>query len=267
MQLMIQVFKETLMPGSMQFLVIGLAAGVLLLYRHAGSERWGRRWLAVLVASYWFLSIPLGADAVVSVLSYGFKPVATPADARGATAVVVLDGGSFRFGTPTNGITVVNRASALRTLEAVRIYRMLDHPWMIVTAGGHDQGEWATPEGGAVREELIKAGVPEHLIVLDTKSRNTREHAVNIAQLLRQHGVRQFVLVTSPMHIRRAVLVFQSQGLQPIPSAPSVWFDGSHWRWAKLLPGGDVLQISGEGLYDGMGLLYYWSRGWLSASS
>jgi len=150
---------KQMLPDSLGFLLIGLAGGVALLYRGPSAQRWARRWLVALAAGYWFFSIPLGADVLVAILSQGFRPLSSQAEARGATAVVVLDGGSFRFGSGNDEITVVNRASAPRALEALRVYRMLDRPWVIVTGGAYGAGQHIVPEGGAIQQTLIRAGV------------------------------------------------------------------------------------------------------------
>jgi uncharacterized SAM-binding protein YcdF (DUF218 family) len=256
--------KQTLLPGTLGFLIIGVAAGAVLLRRGQAAQRWGRGWVAFLAAAYWILSIPIGADALVACVGYGYGPV-DAATARGADAVVVLDGGALRFRNSGGEIAVVSRASALRVIEALRVYRLADRPWLVVTGGTYGPPNGTLPEGEAVRAALIQAGVDPKRIVLDSTSRNTREHALNIGRILHEHGAGRFVLVTSHTHIRRALGAFREAGLDPIPSAAPVWPNGdrSLWERARFWPSTDTLQVSADALYDAFGLVYYRMRGWM----
>lgn len=265
MDALVRTVVGELLPGSAPFLIVCLAVGTTLLYWKGRGERWGRRWLTALAGMYWLMSVPLGAKGLVALLSYGYHPIAAVGEASGATAIVVLDAGTMSVRLGGKEIAVVSRASAFRALEAARVYRLLDHPWVIVSAGSYEpQPAWRL-EGSVLRGELTKAGVPADRIVLDTRSRNTREHAINIAPLLRERGIDRFVLVTSVTHIRRAQLAFEAQGLQPVPSVSGFRSEGEGRRhWPSWWPSAVDLQESEDAMHDFLGLLYYWIRGWLS---
>lgn len=258
-----QSIKATL-PGSVPFFVVGVAAGVALLYWRADGGRLGRRFLTGLVTVYWLLCIPLGADALVAGLRGGFRSITAAREADGATAVVVLTAGTSTHRSGEHAVEVLNSAGAFRVLEAARVYRLLGNPWVIV-AGGITDRHQARPEAACMRDELIRIGVPGDRILLDTVSRTTREHASHLPPLLRRHDIKRFVLVTSPTHMRRAVMTFDAAQLQFVPSVSALRSDdGSGWRWASLWPSSRALNISAAALYDYVGLTYYWSRGWFS---
>ena len=91
MELIAEAVKA-LMPGSMEFLLTGLVAGVLLSAVPGRSTRWGQRWLAVLAGAYFLMSTPLAADWLLAGLRQGHGQL-NPATTR-ATTIAVLGNGT-----------------------------------------------------------------------------------------------------------------------------------------------------------------------------
>lgn len=65
---------------------------------------------------------------------------------------------------------------------------------------------------------LQDLGVPSQAIALEELSRNTRENAAFTAGLLRARGIDHVLLVTSALHMSRALALFAAQGLQVMPA-------------------------------------------------
>ncbi len=83
--------------------------------------------------------------------------------------------------------------------------------------------------------------------------------------LLESQHIEDFLLVTSPSHMRRSVGAFVAQGLDPIP-APSVQHpDGFLEDKFLLMPNRDALEASRMAMRETMALGYYAIRGWLSS--
>ena len=80
--------------------------------------------------------------------------------------------------------------------------------------------------------------------------------------MLADRGLTDFVLVTSPLHMRRSMLAFEQQGMHPIPS-PSPLVPDRSTRRSALLPSDMWLQIGDSVLYEWLARGYYWWRGWL----
>ena len=55
--------------GSMTFLIVGFAVGVVLLNSRL-PMRWGRIWLTALLGLYWLLSLPVTAHTLIQNLQY-----------------------------------------------------------------------------------------------------------------------------------------------------------------------------------------------------
>ena len=62
-------------------------------------------------------------------------------------------------------------------------------------------------------------GVPGGSIHAEGGSRNTHENAVFTRQLLVEQGLHRVLLVTSAMHMRRALATFTSAGIDAVPAA------------------------------------------------
>lgn len=255
-----ELFKHSL-PGSIPFLLAAFAVGLGLL-RHLRTRRCGGAFLAGLFLVYMFFSVPVLSRMLAVPLEQGFEPLRTKAEIHGAQAIVVLDGGTFRYGDADRLIEFPNRASTLRALEAARLYRLMGDALVVVTGGAENaRANWA-PEASALRDVLVRVGVPASAIMLDSGSTNTREHAVNVVKLLQERGISKFVLVTSPTHIRRAVMAFKAVSADPVPSPSRSTLEyGSGWE--SYWPSGEALLFTQEVMHDYLGLAYYHARNWL----
>jgi uncharacterized SAM-binding protein YcdF (DUF218 family) len=74
-----------------------------------------------------------------------------------------------------------------------------------------------------------------------------------VAAVLRARGVASILLVTSMLHMRRAKLCFEKQGLRVSP-APVPRIEGEPPERASMLA---------QALHEYIGLAYYRLRGWI----
>ena len=109
-----------------------------------------------------------------------------------------------------------------------------------------------------MRALAMDNGVPSDAIELETHAANTRDNVVFSNAILARHGWHRIVLVSSPYHMRRAVLTWRKLAPEVvvIPSpVPSSQFY-AHDRGASLV------QIRGIA-WEYAALVTYWWRGWL----
>ncbi len=84
----------------------------------------------------------------------------------------------------------------------------------IVIAGGNPNIVFKErKESLAIRDYLVKMGIPSGDILVEDESRNTYENAANTAELLGADG-RKIILVTSGFHVRRAKACFEGVGFE-----------------------------------------------------
>src|SRR5438477_2145126 len=256
--------KFALRPASVNFVVAALGLGVLL--------AWSRRtwriapfyWLLLLVG-YTALATPVISDWLVDQSSGGYPRLERAADAHGAHTVVVLGSGSRTLRDRAQAIDIPTAETVMRTIEGARLYHLLGAPTVILSGGVTDLATPdARPESEAMRGVILRLGVPADHLVLESVSRTTRMEADAVAAILGNHRADQILLVTSPMHMRRSIAVFEAAGMKPVPAPalPSSERSPLACRWC---PTHDALQASDDVVYEQAAFLYYWLQGWTSS--
>ena len=258
---MLDFLKENFRPSNIVCVLALLTPGTALLFVPS-LARWGRRWLAGVVLFYALLSSEAGAGLLARTLTGGYTPLASAGDARGARVVVVLGSGSVNLRAAGRQLSSVTMQGGLRVLEAARLFDLLTGPLVIASGGITEHDGAAAPESVALQRALIDVGVRPDRILLESESKNTRDEVLVIKRMLAERGLTDFVLVTSPLHMRRSMLAFEQQGLHPIPSPSPLVPDRSTER-SRLLPSDMWLNVGDSALYEWLARGYYWCSGWL----
>lgn len=141
-----------------------------------------------------------------------------------------------------------------RVKQAVELYRAGYAKHLIFSSGF----VFAFREPDVMRSLAIGNGVPPAAIELETRATNTYENVTYSSAIAKQRGWRRVLLVSSPYHMRRAVLTWHHQvpdiEVVPTPVPASQFY--AHERGASL---DQIRGIAQE--YTAM--LVYWWRGWL----
>ena len=173
--------------------------------------------------------------------------VATPA--RPADAVVVFAGGVGETGKAGGGSGYQERVK-----QAVDLYHEGQAPLMIFSSGY----TFVFHETQVMKDLAVALGIPPSAIILETKAANTVENITFVEAILEQHGWRQILLVSSPYHMRRALLVFRKMApaitVIPTPVPKSQFY--THDLGANLQ------QIRAI-LHEYLAIAYYWWKGWI----
>ena len=203
-------------------------------------------------------SLPVTADALRDALAAEHGPGAVESVPSG-DAIVVLGGGIDAPGG--DRLHPDLNAAADRLWHAVRLYRAGVAPWIVVS-GGSVWGTRRQTETEAMRTLLLDLGVPEAFVILEDRSRNTRENAERTAGLAEEWDFSRIVLVTSATHMPRAAAVFRAVGFEVVPAPTDhARFDDRPpvLRW---LPDAEALHESTKVLKEYLGLAVYTLRGW-----
>src|SRR5262249_32960802 len=96
-------------------------------------------------------------------------------------------------------------AAHRRALRAASAYAEGVAPLVVVSGGKRWHG---VREADALRESLLRAGVPDSAIVVETRSLTTRQNARFVAELLRRRGLTRAGIVTCDWHLSRAIACF-----------------------------------------------------------
>ena len=148
---------------------------------------------------------PIGVLAVGAALMWRrvWRSRGDPPPER-ASAIVVLGCQAFPWGAGTE--------LRARTHQGAALFHAGVAP-RILASGGYSAGRFSEPE--AIRNELVRRGVPETAIELDHTGINTRG---TIATLRRQ-GIEHAVAVSSPYHLPRIAAEARRQGVALTTSA------------------------------------------------
>ena len=88
---------------------------------------------------------------------------------------------------------------------------------LIVLTGGKGPGD-RLAESEAGRDWLVGAGVSPDAILIETQSRTTRENLAFALPLLAENEVSRVLLVSDPLHMRRAARMALDLGMDAYPS-------------------------------------------------
>jgi uncharacterized SAM-binding protein YcdF (DUF218 family) len=180
----------------------------------------------------------------------------------GETAVVLLgSGNNTAENWSGDRYSVLDSIGTERALEAFRVYRLLDARWIISSGGQPDPEDHDQPAGVVMQTVLTQMGVPAERILIEQQSRTTRDEAVIVAGMLQTLHVEHVVLVTSGLHMRRALAVFRGAGIFAIPAIARETPHTASWL-RNVLPTDDGLDESQYVLHEILGLAYYALRGW-----
>ncbi|HHH49570.1 MAG TPA: YdcF family protein [Saprospiraceae bacterium] len=104
--------------------------------------------------------------------------------------------------------------TANRLTHALELYRKGVFKKILITGGSPDVLGIKTSEGERVLSFLVLMGIPKTDIIIEGKSRNTRENAVFTKALLsQQYPNAKCLLITSAFHMPRARACFKKLGL------------------------------------------------------
>jgi uncharacterized SAM-binding protein YcdF (DUF218 family)/glycosyltransferase involved in cell wall biosynthesis len=213
-------------------------ATLLRLYRRARGRAVGAAGALALLVFIAFFTPALWLIA---------EPLRISVPPQQSDAIVVLAGGVGESGRAGGGYQE-------RVKAAVDMYHA-GFAQRLVFVSGY---VFAFREAEVMRDLARSVGVPESDVVLETRAANTYEGVLRVRELLADEGWNRILLVSSPYHMRRAMLVWKKNapGVDVVatPVLQSQFY--SHGRGASLE------QIRGIA-QEYTALAVYWYRGWL----
>lgn len=170
-----------------------------------------------------------------------------------ADAIVVLGGGvqggrsGWRSGPHL-------RAGADRVWYGAQLYHAGRAPLIVLSGGDSGWSDSDEPEAKAAARFLQDLGVPESAIVLEGRSRNTEENAAFSKQALDERHAQSILLVTSALHMPRALALFRAQSIQATPAPTD--FDAPPISPLRLwLPDTEALDGSAKAIKEYLGIV------------
>lgn len=170
--------------------------------------------------------------------------------------IVVLGGGHANLDVPANDN--LSSVSLDRLVEGIRLYRQLPAAKLILSGGGLTP---ATSEATYLSEVAKWFSIPKDHIILELDSVNTADQAVEIKKIVQNEP---FYLVTSAIHMSRAMGLCRQQGLNPIAAPADFTLHWSDGRWERMLiPSPYNLTYTTIALHELLGVTWAKIRGLL----
>jgi uncharacterized SAM-binding protein YcdF (DUF218 family) len=241
-----KILGGLLMPVPVMILLL-LWALLLILRR---KTRWLGYLVVLLVAALLFVSsyAPLNNHIIAS---YENRYPAYQQQLLPADYIVVL--ASWHQSTNTQPITSEIQASGIvRLAEAIRIYHMNPGSKLVFT-GYHGLDEDPVSYAEKLRELALALQIPNQDILTFDGQRDTTEEAQLIA---REFPQERLVLVTTAMHMPRAMGLFETLGLTPQP-APTEHLSKPGTSWWSF-PSAGTLERTSSWTHEQLGNL--WAR-------
>ncbi len=237
-----------------------------LLFRLLG---WARRagFLMLLALVVLFLaSSPKVAGFLASSLENQYPPVAI--DRLPQTGIVVMLGGVLvapqgpRLETELVG-------SSDRLLHTSRIFKQGKAARVYLSGGNVFDGYLPQSESVYAKQLLVEWGVPENNIDTGKNSRTTHQNALETRDYLAKKGwiTKPVILVTSGLHMPRAVETFRFANIRIIPASTDILVTGraapAVFDW---LPSAAAFSLTTLAVHEIVGIWYYRLRGWAPKS-
>jgi uncharacterized SAM-binding protein YcdF (DUF218 family) len=244
------VLKKLITPFLMPLgilVVLFVGSGILLLrrnFRKIGAFQ------LILGLMTWILSTAPLANELAGSLEAQFQ---IP-DYRQGDVIILLGGGIVDNVPDISGIGQPGDNALARLVTAVRLQKRLGVP--IIVSGGKGY-ENIGAEAPILKRFLLDLGVSQKMVIIEDRSKDTRENARYSKEICDRHGFIHPVVVTSAIHLRRSVMNFKNVGLDVIAfPAPYAVMPNRPYFWRDFLPSAANLFIATAALHEYLGIVY-----------
>ncbi len=247
-------------PSSL--LVILFAAGAV--FAISGRARPALKLFASGAALYVIFGFSPLANLILAPLELNAKASAAKS-LDGAAGIIVLGGAIANWPSLTDGAPHLNE-SGDRMVEAVRL--AAQYPSLPVLFSGGN-GELlprvdSETEAALARRFFEPFKLVPPRLMLEDRSRNTFENAVQSAKMLQPKPGQKWILVTSAFHMPRAKALFEAQGFEILPRPVDFRTDGFYDWWRPFAKASDGLRCLDFAAKEWGGLAVAWLEGHLS---
>ena len=187
-----------------------------------------------------------------------------------ADAIVVLGGMTRNIDPPRIMPDVSERGD--RLLYGAKLYKDGAAP-LIVLSGGRIQWRGGGDSEAKDMASLLQLmGIPEEAMLLEPNSLNTYQNAAYTEPILEEKGIKKILLVTSAMHMPRAIAIFKKRGIDAIPAPTDFIISDRDFtevnysfesRILSLIPDASNLELTTQAIKEYIGTFIYRLRGWL----
>ncbi len=141
----------------------------------------------------------------------------------------------------------------IRLVEGIRVLRQFPRAKLILSGGGTVD---PVPVATVMAQAARLMGVERDKLIIENTSNDTKDQARLIRPIV---GDSPFLLVTSAIHLPRAMALFEKLGMHPVPApAGSTSRVKMPFSLHDIFPSVDALEDSTEAVHEYLGIL--WGR-------
>ena len=195
----------------------------------------------------WLALLLVVVIAYTPLTLYMLKPLTVHEEIKNADLILVLGGGMDKG----RYLTLV---SSYRLVKGAQLY-FEGRANKILVSGGIP-GKVNVPEAAVMAQEARRLKIPAEDILLEKKSRNTHEQAVEVKKISDSLKMKSILLVTSFSHMKRSLMAFENLGFKiyPAPADPYEKYTDDPMGRLCLFP---------KLVHEYGGIVYYKIRGWI----
>ena len=207
-----------------------------------------------LLSAFVYSTIP--AETLIKRFEDKYPPVINYQDNSDVKWIVVLGGGYLW--APMFPVTEqISFASLVRLSEGIRIHNQLPNSKIILSSG---KMLGSSVSGSRLMADLAaEFGVKENELILESESKDTHDQTLNIKKIVDKDS---FILITSALHMPRAVAMFNKLEMNPVPAPVNFIVKGQRKLTPNLFfPTVEGFEKSGIVIHEYLGFAWAKNRG------
>ena len=140
----------------------------------------------------------------------------------------------------------------VRLSEGIRIHRLIPGSFIVASASGYKNG---ITQAEVTRNAAILLGVDPSRIKMQKKPENTKQEASEYKRMFGDTA--QLILVTSAIHMPRAMKLFRKVGLNPLPAPTNHLIKkGKHRDFGWWMPSSGNIRKMESAVHEYVGLVW-----------
>lgn len=174
-------------------------------------------------------------------------------------AIILLGAGTVRSGAGVVEPSLYANGRILRAAELYRACKATGAECKVEVSGG-DAMKLKQAEADVYAITLDRLGLPREDLILEANSMNTFQNAQNSKPLLMAYGADKVVIVSSGVHLKRALLYFAHFGIRGEPVRAD--YVNARYDW---LPSSENLSFADFAIHEYVGVWryhFYNAMGW-----
>jgi uncharacterized SAM-binding protein YcdF (DUF218 family) len=223
-----------------------LSYGLLRLIVSGKSKQPGWVWIFLATGCFYLFSSGPLPNLLLYPLESQCQPFQQLQNSQEIQYIAVLAGGERKtLNVPPT--SQLDETTALRVVEGIRLYNVLQARPVLVMSGG---GRFLVGEKMSAFAHSL--GIPQEKLIAEAESLDTYGNARGVKAIVKEAT---FLLVTSASHMPRSLKIFQLLGMQPIP-APADFRYRQKLTKRAFLPLGENLTNLEAAVHEYLGLTY-----------